>query len=87
MDFVSLEKELGGVVACMLIRGLGGVDIWLRVLDTSKKFQIDAMDQVPIKFRTHAVGAQEVSGGDLWAYKGTIYQPAGSLGSNFSMEK
>ena len=53
--------------------------MWLRVLDTSQKFSVDAENQlkIPIEFINRPVDVVEVSGGDLWAYNGALYQRAG----------
>ena len=51
--------------------------MWLRVLDTSKNFTVSAVDNIPIEFINRPAEVVEVSGGDLWAYNGALYQRAG----------
>jgi len=51
--------------------------MWLRVLDTSKKFSVAVQDSVPIDFINRPAEVVEVSAGDLWAYDGALYQRAG----------
>jgi len=51
--------------------------MWLRVLDTSRSFTVDIVEEIPIEFIDRQVDALEVSGGDLWAYDGVLYQRAG----------
>ena len=51
--------------------------MWLRVLDTSQMFSTQAVNAIPIEFITRPDKAVEVSGGDLWAYNGSLYQRAG----------
>ena len=55
--------------------------MWLRVLDTSKEFPVmvksEDLLQIPIEFIDRPAEVVEVSGGDLWAYNGTLYQRAG----------
>lgn len=51
--------------------------MWLGVLDTSKKFTVTILDEIPIIFVDRPVEVVEISAGDLWAYNGTLYQQAG----------
>jgi len=51
--------------------------MWLRVLDTSKKFTVDVVNEIPIEFISRPAEVVEVSGGDLWAYGGVLYQRPG----------
>ena len=52
-------------------------DMWLRVLDTSKSFTVDNIDEIPIEFKDRPAEIPEVSGGNLWAYKDTLYLQQG----------
>lgn len=51
--------------------------MWLRVLDTSKKFSVGVQDEVPIEFIDRRAEVVEVTAGDLWAYEGELYQRPG----------
>ena len=51
--------------------------MWLRVLDTSQKFSVDAVNEIPIQFLNRPAEVVEVTGGDLWAYNETLYQRGG----------
>lgn len=63
----------------MLIREsvLPQSDVWLRVLDTSSRFTVSAVDEIPIKFPIRPNNVVEISEGYLWAYGGELYQLAG----------
>jgi len=53
------------------------LDVWLGVLDMSKKFRVTILDEIPITFLDRPVEVVEISAGDLWAYGGVLYQQAG----------
>jgi len=54
-----------------------GPNMWLRALDTSKAFIVTEVDEVPIKFIQRPPEVPEMSAGDLWTYKGSLYQRGG----------
>lgn len=51
--------------------------MWLRELDTSRKFTVNAVNEIPIKFIDRPVEVVEISAGALWAYDGELYQRGG----------